>query len=224
MIRLNLLAEAKAAEETRRRDPVKRSLWLAGLIVALILAWSSSLQLKSILDHSEVGRLEATINSHSSEYQLVLDNQTRTADIKGKLAGLRQLSANRLLNGTLLNALQQTTFDEVQLLRLRVEQLYTTFAGTKARTNESGVFVPGKPATATENTLLTLEGADSAFNPGDGLNKYREALARNPYFKQVLVKTNGITLKSLAAPEISALTGKRSVIFTLECHYPEITR
>lgn len=224
MIRLNLLAEAKAAEETRRRDPVKRSLWLAGLIVALILAWSSSLQLKSILDHSEVGRLEATINSHSSEYQLVLDNQTRTADIKQKLVGLRQLSANRLLNGTLLNALQQTTFDEVQLLRLRVEQLYTTFAGTKARTNESGVFVPGKPATATENTLLTLEGADSAFNPGDGLNKYREALARNPYFKQMLVKTNGITLKSLAAPEISALTGKRSVIFTLECHYPEITR
>lgn len=224
MIRLNLLAEAKAAEETRRRDPVKRALWLAGLLVALILAWSSSLQLKSILDHSEVGRLEATISSHSSEYQLVLDNQTRTADIKQRLAGLRQLSANRFLNGNLLNALQQTTFDEVQLLRLRVEQLYTTFAGTKSRTNESGVFVPGKPASATENTLLTLEGADSSFNPGDGLNKYREALARNPYFKQMLVKTNGITLKNLAAPEISALTGKRSVIFTLECHYPEITR
>jgi len=224
MIRLNLLAEAQAAEEMRRRDPVKRALWLAGLIVALMLAWSSSLQLKSILGHSEVGRLEATINSHSSEYQLVLDNQTRTADIKQRLVGLRQLSANRLLNGSLLNALQQTTFDEVQLLRLRVEQLYTSFAGAKARTNESGVFVPGKPATATENILLTLEGADSAANPGDGLNKYREALATNAYFKQMLVKTNCITLKSLAPPEISALTGKRSVIFALECHYPEITR
>ncbi len=224
MIRLNLLAEAQAAEEMRRRDPVKRALWLAGLIVALMLAWSSSLQLKSILGHSEVGRLEATINSHSSEYQLVLDNQTRTADIKQRLVGLRQLSANRLLNGSLLNALQQTTFDEVQLLRLRVEQLYASFAGAKARTNESGVFVPGKPATAIENILLTLEGADSAANPGDGLNKYRESLATNAYFKQMLVKTNGITLKSLAPPEISALTGKRSVIFTLECHYPEITR
>ncbi len=33
-IRLNLLAEAQAAEEMRRRDPVKRALWLAGLIIA----------------------------------------------------------------------------------------------------------------------------------------------------------------------------------------------
>lgn len=224
MIRLNLLAEAQAAEEMRRRDPVKRALWLAGLIVALMLAWSSSLQLKSILGHSEVGRLEATIDSHASEYQLVLDNQKKTADIKQKLAGLRQLSAHRLLHGTLLNALQQTTLDEVQLLRLRVEQLYTTFPGTKAHTNESGVLLPGKPASATENILLTLEGADSSASPGDGLNKYREALANNAYFKQMLLKTNGITLKSLAPPELSVLTGKRSVIFSLECHYPEITR
>ena len=224
MIRLNLLAEAQAAEELRRRDPVKRAIWLAVLIVALMLAWSSSLQLKSILGHSEISRLEADIKSHTSQYELVLANQKQIADIKQKITGLQQLTNNRLLNGTLLNALQQTTFDEVQLLRLRVEQLYTTVAGTKARTNESGTLIPGKPATATETIRLTLEGGDSSDNPGDGLNKYREALANAPYFKQNLVPTNGITLKSLTPPEISALTGKRSVIFSPECHYPEVTR
>ena len=31
-IRLNLLAEAQAAEDLRRRDPVKRALWLARLM------------------------------------------------------------------------------------------------------------------------------------------------------------------------------------------------
>ena len=35
-IRLNLLAEAQAAEEARRRDPVKRAIWLAALIIALM--------------------------------------------------------------------------------------------------------------------------------------------------------------------------------------------
>jgi hypothetical protein len=223
-IRLNLLAEAQAAEEARRRDPVKRAIWVAALIIVAILVWSSSLQLQAMLRHSEVSRLEGQISSHTNEYRLALDHQNKAADSKGKLAALRQLSATRLLNGTLLNALQQTTLDDVQLRRLRVEQLYTGFEGTKARTNDNGVLIPGRPATATEKILLTLEGADSAANPGDGLNKYKDALASNAYFKEALVSTNGINLKNLAPPQISALTGKRSVIFTLECRYPEKTR
>ena len=143
-IRLNLLAEAQAAEEARRRDPVKRAIWLAALAVVLILVWSSSLQLKAILVRSDLNRLEAQISSHTNEYQLALGNKNKVADINHKLAALRELSAQRLLNGTLLNALQQTTADDVQLLRLRLDQDYTYFEGTKPRTNDSNVVIPGR--------------------------------------------------------------------------------
>jgi len=223
-IRLNLLAEARAAEEERRRDPVKRAIWMAALFLVVVLVWSSSLQLKAMLVHGELSRLQAQINSHTNEYRGILEEQTKTAEIKHKLDALRQLSADRLLSGTLLNALQLTTVDEVQLLRLRVDQAYASFEGTKPRTNDDKVLIPGKPATATEKVLLTLEGADTAPNPGDGLNKYKDVLAANAYFKEELVKTNSINLKNLAPPQISPLNGKRSVIFTLECRYPEKTR
>ena len=222
-IRLNLLAEAQAAEEARRRDPVKRVAWVSALIIVLILVWSSSLQLKAILVRSDVSHLEGQINSKTNEYRLVLDNQNKAADIKHKLDALRNLSASRLLQGNLLNALQKTTVDDVQLLRLRLEQTYVYFEGTKARTNED-IIIPGKPPTSTEKTLLTLEGADSCANPGDQLNKYKDALAANAYFKQVLLKTNGISLKNLAPPQISPFNSKLSVTFTLECRYPEKTR
>jgi hypothetical protein len=223
-IRLNLLAEAQAAEEARRRDPVKRAAWVAALVVVAVLGWSSSLQLKAMLMHSDLSRLEGQIGAHATEYKSILDSQTKTAEIKHKLAALRELSANRLLNGTLLNALQQTTAEDVQLLRFRLEQSYICFEGTKPHTNDNNVLVPGKLPTNTEKTLLTLEGADACANAGDGLNKYREALANNAYFRQMLIPTNGINLRSLAPPQISPLTGKRSVIFTLECRYPEKTR
>ena len=223
-IRLNLLAEAQAAEQARRRDPVKRAAWGAALVIVVILVWSSSLQLKAILVRSDLSRLEGQISSHTNEYQLVLDNQNKTADINRKLAALRQLSAQRLLSGTLLNALQQTTVEDVQLLRLRLAQTFDCFEGTKSRTNDDNVVIPGKPATTTEKTLLTLEGADTTANPGDGLNRYREALATNAYFRQVLLKTNGLSLRSLAPPQVSPINGKRSVVFTLECRYPEKTR
>jgi hypothetical protein len=48
-IRLNLLAEAQAAEDFRRRDPVKRGIGLAALLVALMLVFSSFLQLRATL-------------------------------------------------------------------------------------------------------------------------------------------------------------------------------
>jgi len=223
-IRLNLLAEAQAAEEMRRRDPVKRGIWVGVLIVVVMLVWSSSLQFQAMLAHSELGRLDGQIQSHTNTYQAVLDNQNKTAEMKRKLSALRLLSASRLLNGNLLNALQQTTVDDVQLLRLRVEQLYTPVEGTKARTNDSGGIIPAKPPTATEKIVLTLEGMDSSTNPGDQLNRYKDALGTNLYVRQMLARTNGINLKSLAPPQISPLTGKRGVLFALECRYPEKTR
>ena len=223
-IRLNLLAEAQAAEDARRRDPVKRAVWVSALLIVVILVWSSSLQLKAILVNSEVSRLDGQINSQTNEYRQVLDNQNKAADIKSKLEALRNLSANRLLQGNLLNALQKTTVDDVQLIRLRLDQTYVCFEGTKSHTNDDNVLIPGKPPTSTEKTLITIEGADSCANPGDQLNKYKDALATNAYFKQVLLKTNGINLKNLAPPQISPLTAKRSVTFTLECRYPEKTR
>jgi hypothetical protein len=223
-IRLNLLAEAQAAEEERRRDPVKRAAWLAALFVVLILVWSSSLQLKAILVNSDVSRLEGQINSRTNEYRSVLDGQSKIADINHKLAELRRLSANRLLQGTLLNALQKTTVDDVQLLRMRVEQTYACVEGAKAHTNDDNVLIPAKPPKCTEKTLLTLEGADSSANPGDQLNNYKDALTTNACLMQGLLKTNGISLKNLSPPQVSPVYGNGSVNFTLECRYPDKTQ
>jgi len=223
-IRLNLLAEAQLAEEMRRRDPVKRALWLAALLVALMLVWSSFLQLRITLAGSDVTRAEAQMGARTNQFQQVLDNQAKTREIDGRLGVLRQLASNRYLNGSLLNALQQTTVDEVELIRLRVEQSYTAFAGTKTTTNDENVVSLGKPPTATERIALSLEGIDSSPNLGDQVSRFKVALATNAYFKATLLKTNAVSLKSLSPPQVAPVTGKPCVMFTLECRYPEITR
>src|ERR1035441_2306292 len=176
-IRLNLLAEAHAAEEMRRRDPVKRALWLAALIIALILVWSSYLQLRATLANSDVTRVEAQMGSRTNEFQQILDNQKKTGEIDGRLRLLRQLAGNWFLNGTLLNTFQQTTVEDVQLIRLRVEQLYTLVEGTKTRTNDDNVVIPGRLPTDTEKTVVNLEGIDSSSNPGNQVNRFKSALA-----------------------------------------------
>jgi len=223
-IRLNLLAEAQAAEEERRRDPVKRAVWLASLLIALILAWSSYLQLRTALASSDVSRVEAQLGAHTNEFQQILDHQKKTAEMNEKLRVLRLLTANRFLNGTLLNALQQTTAQDVQLLRLKVDQLYTRVEATKARTNEENVVTMARPASATERIAVNLDGIDSAANPGDQVGLVKIVLATNAYFKEMLTQTNSINLRSLSPVQVAPVTGKPCVMFSLECRYPEKTR
>jgi hypothetical protein len=218
-IRLNLLAEAQATEDLRRRDPAKRVLWAAGLLVASMLVWSSSLFLKGVLAKKDLGAVEIQMNTRTNQYQHVLDSQKKAAEIKMKLGALHQLATNRFLNGTLLNALQQTAAEDVQLVHLKVEQIYVEEA--KPRT-EAGK-APAKPASVTEKIIVTLDGKDLSPS-GEEYNKFKDALANNPYFRGALGKTNAVILKSFLPAAASPDPGKNFVQFTFECRYAEKTR
>jgi hypothetical protein len=222
-IRLNLLAEAKVAEEMRRKDPVKRALYLAALLVAAGLVWASSLKLNTIVVNKDLSTILAEMNQATNEYQQVISKQKQIADMTQKLVALHALTTNRFLTGNLLNALQQTTVEDVQLVRLKLEQQFIHVAGTKARTNSNKV-VPGTPPKVTEKTTLVLDGADSSIRPGDQVAKVREAISSFSYFQEHLDRANPVTWQGSSAPLISPDTGRPTVSFTLICKYPEQTR
>ena len=75
----------------------------------------------------------------------------------------------------------------------------------------------------TEKIVVSLDARDSSANPGDQVNKFKDAVANQPYFKAALNKTNGVQLVNLSAPQIGT-DGKPFVMFTLECNFPEHTR
>jgi len=220
-IRINLLAEAKAAEELRRHDPVKRVIFVGALAVALTLVWSSSLQLETMLAKKEVSDRQMEIAARTNEFQHVLLEQKKTAAANEKLIALKKMTNSRFLEGNLLNALQQVTVDGVRLTRLKVDQDYLYTAGTASQTTKSGV-ITGRPGTITEKIIVWLDARDSSANPGDQVNKFKEAVANQSYFKTMLNKTNGVQLINLSAPQ--AIDGKPCVLFSLKCNFPEHTR
>ncbi|HUA37044.1 MAG TPA: hypothetical protein VMA35_01440 [Candidatus Sulfopaludibacter sp.] len=212
-IRLNLLAEAQAAEALRRRDPIKRVVFGGVLVVALIFAWWSWLQLRVMVANASLSQIEAQIQSHTNAYQVVLVGEKKITEAKGNLAALQQLTNSRFLQGNLLNALQYATVPGVQLVRLRLDQTYQANQGTGSRTN----------ITITEKIVLSLDAEDSSSNPGDQVNRFKDAISDEPYFEAQLGKTNVVRLTNLSAPQADA-NGKPSVLFTLQCAYPDCTR
>ena len=220
-IRINLLAEAKAAEELRRHDPVKRVIFVGALAVALTLVWTSSLQLETMLAKKAVFDKSTEIAARTNEFQHVLTEQKKIADAKQKLDALKKMTNSRFLEGNLLNALQQVAVDGVRLMRLKVDQDYFFKAGTASQTNKNGV-ISGRPSTVTEKIVVSLDARDASANPGDQVNKFKEAVANQSYFKATLNKTNGVQLINLSAPQ--AVDGKPCVLFTLKCNFPEYAR
>ncbi|MDB6122709.1 MAG: hypothetical protein JWQ71_1702 [Pedosphaera sp.] len=223
-IRINLLAEAQAAEDIRRRDPVKRTIWAAVFIVILVLVWSSSLQVKVMTENSRLSSLEGKLSSRTNEYQLIISNKKKLDEANDKIAALNRLAANRFLYATLLDAIQHTTVEGIQLSRLKIEHNFDLTAEVKPTKSDDKV-IPGKPATSTEKVILILDAKDSSHNPGgDQVNRFKDAIAQSAYFKTNRIGTNGILLKNLSAPQLDGELGKQAVQFTFDCRFPEKVR
>src|SRR5580692_6815825 len=96
-IRINLLAEALAEEDLRRRDPVKRAIYGGAFVVALSLVWFSSIWLTFMLEKEKLNQIQAEIQMHTNDYAQVLTNTKKMGEIKKRMDALDQLSEARFL-------------------------------------------------------------------------------------------------------------------------------
>ena len=220
-IRINLLAEAQAAEELRRKDPVKRAMWIAGFAVFLTLLWSGTLQLKISAVRSDISGLQANWRDIESQVNEINQQRKQAQELAQKIAALDQFATNRMLWASALNALQHTMVDGVELVRLRTEQVFTLNETEKPRTDGTAA-VPSKPATVTERTALMVEGKDFSAQGGQQVPQYKQALTAFPYFEANLSKTNAAQLTSLSAPQTDR--GRSFVQFGLQLFFQEKER
>ena len=222
-IRINLLAEAQAAEDLRRRDPVKRTIWGAGFVISLVLLWCLWVQLQIMQANSEFKKHQAHWTSIEKKHTAVTDNLKESAVIERKLDSLNRLSTNRFLWGSTLNALQQTVVNQVQAVRVKTEQSYLYVEPVAAKTNSTKT-VAAKPPTAVEKIKIVIEAKD--WNPAEqNYNKYKEAIAKFSHFQTNLATADALRLTSLSKPAFDPSDPARPfVMFTLEMQYPEVRR
>jgi len=218
-IKINLLAEAQMAEELRRKDPVKRSIWVASFCVCVVLLWMLKLQLDVYFSVSDYNRVEKRFEEINSKYAAVTNNQIKTTVIDQKLAALDQLSTNRFLWAPLLNTLQKTVVDDIQVLRLSSDQKYTKQESRVLGSGSSKMIIPGG---AVENISLFVAGKDSSPDQ-QGYNRYKEKLSNCDYFLKHLQRRNGFVLDgTLSQPAVDPSDpSKRFVTFALVSHFAE---
>lgn len=126
-IRINLLAEQQAAEEMRRRDPIKRVIFAGAGLVVVMLLWIGITELNVSGARRELLSYEQRLKSLDEQSKLIKSNVAVMNDIDTRLKALDKYSRNRFLWGTFLDALQQSSIENVRLVEVRADQQY--FAG-----------------------------------------------------------------------------------------------
>jgi hypothetical protein len=222
-IHLNLLAEDLEQEELRRKNPVKRALWVSGFVVFLVLLWGLTLFFKIVVVNSEVAALESKWKEMEQRVKQVDDDRKRKRDTERNLSALLQYTTNRFLWANALNALQQTWVENAQLVHLKVEQSYLQNEPVKAPAGSASA-AAAKALTASEKIVVHLDGRDAGAKPGEQVPRYKETLLAYPFFQGNLQKTNSILLTSLSAPQTDPAKKTSFVQFGLQLNFQEKER
>ncbi|MDB6027839.1 MAG: hypothetical protein JWM68_4062 [Verrucomicrobiales bacterium] len=225
-IRINLLAEAQASEEARRRDPVKRAIWVCSFLIVAALAWSGYLFLKLQSAQRETLAQESRWKQNEGEFKVITESQKQMIEAERKLTALLRFSTNRFLWAPVLNGLQQAVVPvsgEIQLDQIKAVQTYEQLAAVPASKDKK---TPAKPAASVEKISLILKSRDYGNPTEANYNKFKTALNNQPYFKTLLQKNEGVRLAStLAGPTLDPFDPSRAYYqFSLECSFQEMKR
>ncbi|MGA2176176.1 MAG: hypothetical protein ABSH38_14465 [Verrucomicrobiota bacterium] len=221
-IRINLLAEAQAAEELRRKDPVKRAIWIAGFFVCVVLLWMLKLQLDIYFTQNDFTSIDKRATEINAKYAAVTNNLIRTAQVDQKLAALDRLTTNRFLWAPLLNAFQKSMVEGIQITRLSGDQRYTKEDPRTIGSGSSRMTIPGG---VVEKISLHIEARD--MNPNEqGYTKYKENLGSCDYFLKRLKRRDGFVLDGTLSPPSADPSdpSRQFVTFALVSHFPEVRR
>ena len=221
-IRINLLAEEQAAEEMRRKNPVKLAIWIGGFLVAVVTLWILELQLEIGVSKNTYNAIEQSWKDNTKRYATVTNNMATTAQMDRKLAALDRLATNRFFWAPVLNALQQTMIDGIQVIRVTGIQRY---AKEDARTPGTGASAKRIPGAMVEGISLYIEAKD--FHPNvQNYNKFKESLCNYDFFVRSLGRKDGFILDgTLSSVTVDASDPNRQfVTFKLASHWPEVRR
>jgi Tfp pilus assembly PilM family ATPase len=220
LVQINLLAERFEEQAAARRDPVRLCTFAAAAGLIGMLAWAGYIRMEMRGTQTEVQQLEAQLKRVKNEAVDAARTSANAQKLVSTLAALDQHATNRFLAASALDALQDITAQDVQVINLTVQQNLQTVPGVKPARKPDGKRTAGKKGHSREQISLIIQ----AKNFGDikAADEFMDLIAQHEYFETNLRKVDPVTLKSRSPKQADPLDPtKVYTLFTVECAYPE---
>lgn len=214
-IRINLLAEELAADDLRRKDPLKRAIIIASAVVGVVILLTAYNTFRVRASTSEADATKQAYEQLAEKELALKKMRANTGSLENNLFALHRLATNRFLWAPVLNELQYCNFDGINVTLLQTRQTYQQTAGVKLPPDANKPDIPPK---ATELISFRIEAQDR----GDVYARFVAEIGQR--FEGKLKANRGYYLDLLSEPIVSP-DGKESYrAIAVECVYPETIR
>lgn len=214
-IRINLLAEERAANDLRRKDPLKRAIVIASAVVGVVILFTAYNMFRVRASTNEADATKLAYEQVAEQELKLKEMRAMTGMLENNLLALHRLSTNRFLWAPVLNELQHCNFDGINVTLLQTRQKYQHTERVKFPPDANQ---PDIPAKATELISFRIEAQDR----GDVYERFVAEIGAR--FEGKLKPNRGHYLDLLSEP-IESPDGKDSYrAIAVECVYPETIR
>lgn len=214
-IRINLLAEEQAADELRRKDPLKRVIIIAGVVVAVVVFFAGMNTMRVKAATAEANGVRQSYEDIKDKEFALKEMRAMTGRLESNLDSLHRLATNRFLTAPVINELQYCVLDGVRFTQFVMNQRFEEYEEIPPPPDTDEKPIPAK---SIEHVSFEIYANDSA-------GRYNEFMAKiAERFEGKLRKRDGVTLQNLSDP-IEAVDGSgvyRAIV--IECRYPSVTR
>lgn len=215
-IRINLLAEEQHEAELRRRDPVKRAVTVAAVIVACVVGYYAWLLTQKGLKSAAVDKNKQALTAIEADAAVAREALSGVTELEKRIHALNNLSTNRVLWGTFMNALQQVAMKEVPVSQFRVIQDYRI-----DRPPPQGK-IP-MPATAIQQISVGITARDYGRPQQQLYNQFRQKMLGHEWLKEQLDEENGVTFEPFGTRTPDRNDPSRSFLpFTMKVNFKQL--
>jgi type IV pilus assembly protein PilM len=221
LVGLNLLAEQVEAAEWRRRDPVRRAIWLVGAAMLAMGLWAGWLMWQLQQTEESVRESNEQIRVlQESPGQPLLDMRM-ASDLEARIAALATHGIQRFLIGNVLNALQFMRVPQIQLYRLEIDRVTVRTEPTKRRARRGQeIEEPVQKAKVTEHFVVRIHGK----NYGDErqIEQLFQQLRTNEQFRGWLDRNHPPVLTEMMERQVDPSNPRQGFArFGIECRFKE---
>jgi hypothetical protein len=224
LIQVNLLAERQEALEWRRRNPVRRLSWAAGLLLLGMLAWGGWLGWQIWEAQQEVRRLEEQLVALRTNASQPLADSQRAMELDRRREALMQHEQQRYLVAGMLDALQYVMVDGIQFHRMSVERKLRRIEPPRlsARQRRTGEVAETQDKLETrEQFVLRIQAKNYRDDPRH-VSRLIDSILGHAYFRERLKAEEPVNLIEVQSQQVDpADPTRRFQMFTIECRFVE---
>lgn len=215
-IRINLLAESQHEAELRRRDPVKRAMMGAGVVVVAVIAYYVSLVTKQAVKSAAVKANKEGLAAIQADANAAQEKLSGVTELEKRIHQLNNLATNRVLWGTYLNEMQTLVMDDVPVRQISIVQGYGVNRPPPVRN------IP-QPATAVQSIVIRLRLRDYGTDAELKYIEFQSKLLSNPWLKERLREDTPIEIEQFGKRTTSFADPDRSFVeLVLKCTFKQL--